>query len=137
MPMHSWGNQHFQESEAKVQYYANRPCVSPFSTMILDVAGRVPLCGCDYNAKIQLGDFSRDTIEHIWRDQPYDRVRSLHASGERNEIELCRGCDVWDRSLVGEKENNDRPAPEQAPNDLQQSLIQIQNDLNRNAGEGP
>lgn len=131
MPMHSWGNQHFQETEDKIRYYADKPCVSPFSTMVLDVAGRVPLCGCDYNAKLLLGDFSRNTIEQIWHDEPYTHARKLHATGKRNDIELCRGCDVWDRSLVGVKHDTDRSAPGHVPNDLQQSLIQIQDDLSR------
>ncbi len=127
MRMHSWGNQHFQESSEKVARFADKPCISPFSTMIIDVDGNVPLCGCDYNIKLPMGDFASESIEEIWRGPPFLRVRDQHANGRRNEIEMCRGCDIWDRSLVGAKRDNDRPGLADSPDG--KPLLQIQTDL--------
>ena len=101
MPMHSWGNQHFKENAVKVEHYAEVPCVSPFSTMVIDVDGQVPLCGCDYDAKKLLGDFSKQTITDIWNGPEYTEVRHLHSTGNRNDIWLCQGCDLWERNKEG------------------------------------
>ncbi len=131
MPMHSWGNQQFEESQAKIAYYADKPCVSPFSTMVIDVAGQIPLCGCDYNAKVPLGDFTAQTIQEIWQGPRFTEVRNQHANARRNEIPLCQGCDIWDRSLVGLKTDNDRASLEALPpqDPHKETLAKIQHDL--------
>ncbi len=133
MPMHSWGNQQYAESEENIAYYADKPCVSPFSTLVIDVNGTVPLCGCDYNAKVPLGDFRAQSIEEIWQSPRFARIRQQHARARRNEIPLCRGCDIWDRPLVGLKIDNDRTSPEEMPDDIphKNTLSKIHQELAR------
>src|SRR5262249_39061104 len=77
---HTWGNQMGVEKESLVARFRDRPCVSPFSSMIIQVDGRVPLCGVDYNVKLPMGDFSKQTIRQIWQGEGLTRVRDLHAS---------------------------------------------------------
>lgn len=108
MKCHSWGNQLREEDEADVQRLADVPCVSPFSTMIIQSDGLVPLCGCDYNGSHCLGDFSKQSIQEIWQGTAYARLRRLHATGSRNEVAMCRGCSLWEREVHGQKKDNDR-----------------------------
>jgi len=95
--MHSWGNQlkEIPYSEDIIKY-SNLPCISPWSTMVIHFDGKVPMCGCDYNNLFLLGDASKQKIEQIWRNENYARIRKIHSEGKRNEIPLCRGCNVWD-----------------------------------------
>lgn len=99
-PIHTWGNQIGQEGQDMIAKYADKPCVSPFSTVVIKVDGRIPLCGADYNVENIMGDFSRQTIKEIWDAQPYRKLRLLHANKQRNKISMCRGCHIWDRDLM-------------------------------------
>jgi molybdenum cofactor biosynthesis enzyme MoaA len=97
MPEHSWGNQSYEEQEAKKQFYSNIACISPFSTMVMHVDGTIGLCGCDYKAFYKLGDFKIMSLQEIWQGEKYKQVRFNHYNKKRNEIPLCQGCDIWDR----------------------------------------
>lgn len=99
-PAHTWGNQLGHEKETMVARYRERPCVSPFSSMAIQVDGRVPLCAVDYNVKHPMGDFSKQSIKEIWQGDGFRHVRELHASRRRNEIAMCRGCHIWERELM-------------------------------------
>lgn len=105
MPAHTWGNQLRQESVDLVRLYADKPCVSVFSTITMHVDGKVGLCGVDYSPKNPMGDFSKQSLKEIWTGEAFNRARKLHVNGRRNEIALCRGCDLWDREYkIAEKQ---------------------------------
>ena len=96
-PPHSWGNQ----KEELIQIdsfdeYALSPCVSLFGTVIIHPNGQVPLCGIDYNTNMELGDVSKSSIKEVWNSEPYAKVRELHSTGKRNEIDMCKGCNIWE-----------------------------------------
>ena len=97
MPLHSWGNQLNIEAIDKVEYMSSFACISPFSSMAIHYDGKVGICGVDYGSKYLLGDFSKSSIEYIWQEG-FEKVRELHLSARRNDIWLCRGCDLWDRN---------------------------------------
>ena len=98
MPLHSWGNQLNDEENEKVKKMANYACISPFSSMAMHYDGRVGLCGVDFGSKFFMGDFSKQSIEEIWNDkQGFEKMREWHLSKQRNNIWLCKGCDLWDR----------------------------------------
>ncbi|MCX7748461.1 MAG: SPASM domain-containing protein [Clostridia bacterium] len=103
LPKHSWGNQLFEENKDKMRLFEKKPCVSPFSTMLIDVEGRVCLCCIDHETKFFMGDFSKQSIKEIWTGENFNKVRLLHSSSKRNEISLCRGCDIWERKYVVSK----------------------------------
>ncbi|MGE5421653.1 MAG: radical SAM/SPASM domain-containing protein, partial [Ignavibacteriales bacterium] len=96
MPMHTWGNQIELTNKDSLRSIKT-PCVSPFSTMIIHADGSVGLCGVDYSNKHLLGHFPQQSIKDIWQGEGFLRVRELHAMGKREEIDLCVGCDLWDR----------------------------------------
>ncbi len=99
MPMHNWGNQ-LEEDELKVKYYANKPCISPFSSISIHSDGKIGICAADYNTKHYMGDFNNETIEKIWQNYKFNDVRECHITNNRNKYNLCRGCDIWDRSYT-------------------------------------
>lgn len=100
--MGSWGNQlsSFNKNRNHEKYSYN-PCISPWSTMVIHFDGKVPLCGCDFNSTINLGDVNNYSIREIWRSEDFNRIREMHSLGRRNDISLCIGCNVWD--LEGKK----------------------------------
>jgi radical SAM protein with 4Fe4S-binding SPASM domain len=99
MPMHNWGNQ-LGEDNDKVKYYADKACISPFSSMAIHSDGKIGICGADYNTKNFMGDFSKDSIQDIWQNAKFSGVRQCHLNKNRNQYDICRGCDIWDRSYT-------------------------------------
>jgi len=99
-PPHSFGNQIWQNSTDDVEIFAKQPCVSPFSTLVMQTDGTIGLCCADYDTKIRLGDFSTQTIKDIWNGEKFNKIRHNHANENRNAIKLCRGCNIWERDAV-------------------------------------
>ena len=99
--MNSWGNQlkTYERPSSESEKYSDMPCISPWSTMVVHFDGAVPLCGCDYNNKILMGDLNKNTIKDIWQSKNFEEIRKKHASGKRNNIELCKGCNIWDPEI--------------------------------------
>lgn len=72
------------------------PCISPFSTLAINVAGIACLCCADFSAEImQLGDLNETSIAEIWRGEQLQKVRKLHLEGKRNQISICKNCNMW------------------------------------------
>ncbi len=92
-----WGNQlEGYDEKVDVEKYSNIPCISLWSTMIVLYNGKVPLCGVDYKPLFELGDLNDSAIKQIWTSENYKNVKKIHSSGRRNDISLCRGCNIWD-----------------------------------------
>lgn len=101
--LHSWGNkiengQSFK-FERDVDPSLNEPCISPFSTLEILYDGTVPLCGCDYKPTVNLGNVKAKSLKEIWNSDKFKKVRDNHASGNRNEIPICIGCEIWDTKI--------------------------------------
>ena len=97
MPKHTWGNQIENEKNKDIAKYSKVPCVSLFSTLILKSDGRVPLCGADYNARHIMGNFGKQSVEEIWNGKKFTNLRHAHAAKNRNSIDMCCGCHIWDK----------------------------------------
>lgn len=82
-----------------------KPCHSIFQTLDISYAGEGLLCSADYKSKespYRLGNILENSIAQIWNGERARHYRELHAAGRRNEIHMCRGCDLWSTEL---KEN--------------------------------
>lgn len=97
-PEHTWGNQWGTENQEKIERYATVPCQYLFSSMVIQVDGKVPLCAVDYNTRYLMGHFARQSIREIWTDKACATVRKIHEEGQRNKIKMCQGCSIWDES---------------------------------------
>ena len=101
--LHSWGNkiengQSFK-FERDIDQTLNEPCVSPFSTMEILYDGTVPLCGCDYSPTVNLGNIKSHSLKEIWNCEKFNNIRNSHANGNRNDIPICIGCDIWSTKI--------------------------------------
>lgn len=96
---HTWGNQRLWEGHPVDLGVTYHPCIIPWSTLQVTTSGKVPLCGNDYDADFGLGDTNVQTLEEIWHNAAWARIREMHAAGRRNELGICRGCRIWDLEM--------------------------------------
>ena len=97
--LHTWGNSDNNYSlpgEYDFDRVNNSPCSSPWTSMVIFSDGRVPLCCCDYNARVYQGSVSENTIQEIWQGKVFTKIRKLHSSRGRKAINMCENCTVWD-----------------------------------------
>lgn len=99
MPKHSWSGQIEEEENEDILFYADKPCISVFSSMAINYDGTVQLCDSDIQQSVILGDVYTQKIKDIWNGERFREARGLHAYGERNKIEICKGCDHWSREF--------------------------------------
>lgn len=100
MPAHTWSGLMAREREENIRFLADKPCVSPFSSMAINFDGKVQLCDSDVRQHVILGDVGTQSIQEIWQSEAFRRIRMLHATAQRNEIDICQGCDHWSRGFV-------------------------------------
>ena len=96
--MHSWGNK-LNNFEGDIDKNLQKPCISPFSTLEILYDGTVPLCGCDYKPTIVLGNVKDNSLIEIWNSEKFRKIRDHHSSGNRNKIDICVGCKIWDTEV--------------------------------------
>jgi radical SAM protein with 4Fe4S-binding SPASM domain len=70
------------------------PCKLLWDELIVTSDGRVPLCCMDYNASIELGDLSKQSLKDVLQSETLKNVRNLHLQGRGNEINVCKHCDA-------------------------------------------
>lgn len=102
MPMHTWSGKVAEEKRERILFYADKPCISVFSSFTINYDGIVQLCDSDIEQQVVVGDIKKESIREIWQGEKFEKIRKHHADGERNNIEICRGCDHWSREF---KEN--------------------------------
>jgi len=71
------------------------PCISLWTSCVIDVAGNVSLCCADESGSIVLGNVLEKSIAEIWRGPLMQSYREKHLGGSRREIPMCNGCAVW------------------------------------------
>jgi radical SAM protein with 4Fe4S-binding SPASM domain len=97
---------HFGSLE-KDNYTGDRkPCLKPFTDLVVYWNGIVALCNHDWDRKKPLGNIEDGSIEEIWHSEAYHKIRRAHMGDDTLE-EPCEGCDHWKvyyikESLVGE-----------------------------------
>ncbi len=101
LPAHSWGNELFIESKESIEKMKPKPCIAPFNMFTIHYDGEVSMCGHDYKHNHVMGNLNNNTITEIWKGERFAEIREKHLTpGRRDEIEPCRGCQIWDRTEV-------------------------------------
>lgn len=77
-----------------------RRCLRPERQLVIDAAGKVAQCCCDYRADRDLGDAAAGNVFDIWRSAAFHAIRKHLRKGDRAAIPLCRECD-WPDEIVG------------------------------------
>lgn len=49
--------------------------------------------------EVVMGDVTKNSIREIWQGEKFNLVRKWHLEAGRNNIEICRGCNHWDREF--------------------------------------
>ena len=83
-----------------------RPCLKPFTDMVIYWNGAVALCNHDWDRQEALGNAAKEAIETVWHNGLYEKARESHLG--RGTLEKpCSECDHWrtgydEGGLVGE-----------------------------------
>jgi len=93
---HNWGNQKQWDDHIEDRGDIFHPCVLLWGTMHITAMGHIALCSMDYDATHFLGDLNKESITEVWRGMKFKNVRKLHEKGNRNEINMCQGCKLFD-----------------------------------------
>jgi MoaA/NifB/PqqE/SkfB family radical SAM enzyme len=79
-------------SESLTKNNSASPCLRIWSELIIMSNGQVPLCCVDYDGKIILGDFNKQSLKEIWDNDNFKRIRKLHLDYKADLIPLCKKC---------------------------------------------
>jgi MoaA/NifB/PqqE/SkfB family radical SAM enzyme len=69
------------------------PCPQLWQRMAVYRDGETVMCCGDWHKRHVLGNAGRDSIADMWRSEPFEHVRSLHASGRPGDFFLCKDCE--------------------------------------------
>ena len=100
---HNWGNQVEWGDKITDFNLTYHPCILPWSTMHISAMGIVALCPQDYDAVMNIGNIHNETIAEVWKNEIWAGIREKHQSGNRNDMEMCRGCRLFDEDFSIEK----------------------------------
>lgn len=104
MPKHSWSGVIEEEEKEDILFYADKPCISVFSSMAVNFDGKVQLCDSDIEQSMIIGNVRIQSIKEIWNSKEFQKIRRLHIEEKRNKIKICQGCDHWSREFKQIKE---------------------------------
>jgi radical SAM protein with 4Fe4S-binding SPASM domain len=71
------------------------PCRHFWLDVVINVEGKVLPCCFDYDAKLVLGDLTKQTLSQIWNNNVLKRLRKMQSEGNFN-FPLCKDCREWD-----------------------------------------
>lgn len=73
------------------------PCRKPFTDIVIYSDGDAALCNHDWDrkAKDAIGSVSEHSIQEIWENPAYTKIRNQHLNGLWNEVNPCGHCDHW------------------------------------------
>lgn len=94
--IHNWGSQLDGFKAIETSTEPKLPCVALWSLMPIFANGDVPLCNVDYNNKFSNGNVQESSIAELWQSKVMSQRRALHMSGNKSDISICDGCNVWD-----------------------------------------
>ncbi len=79
----------FSHKVKRKEYY---PCFWPWSKLTVLWDGRVVPCCFDYDAKVVLGDFNKQTLKEIWNGEKMKELREYHLKNSFPKGHLCEIC---------------------------------------------
>lgn len=94
--LHNWGDQLKNFEPVANSFEPNLPCVALWSLMVIFGNGDVPLCNVDFNNQHPIGSVATHSIAEVWRSKIANNRRALHLDGQKDKINICGNCNVWD-----------------------------------------
>lgn len=75
-------------------------CPFIFTRMIINYDGTVVLCCADWQRQEILGDVNNESLYNIWNGERLHNIQLKHLNGERESIQLCKGCTTLSTSTI-------------------------------------
>lgn len=79
-------------SEKNSEESNNFCCPQLWQRMFIHPDGVATICCVDSARKLKVGNIFNNTIEEIWKNSYYNKIRYLHSSGNINKISICSNC---------------------------------------------
>ena len=48
---------------------------------------------------VNLGNVKDNSLIEIWNSEKFRKIRNHHSLGNRNKIDICVGCQIWDSEI--------------------------------------
>ena len=77
--------------------------------------GDVYPCQMLYEPEFKGGNIKENSIKEVWSNVNWKRIREIHASGQRNQINFCQDCRLFDEDFHMEDWKQKRLHAEQQP----------------------
>ncbi len=74
--------------------FSDAGCTTPFWQLVVRPSGKVSLCCNDALGQVTLGDVNVRSLQEIWRSSEYRHVRDELLRNGRQNLPLCKVCDV-------------------------------------------
>ncbi|MCB1864788.1 MAG: SPASM domain-containing protein [Chromatiales bacterium] len=81
-----------QSFDEDVLRFSGSTCMRPFRMMVVNAQGKVALCCSDLYTDVEMGDVHADRLEHIWRNEKFQRYRETLSANGRRGLALCESC---------------------------------------------
>jgi len=79
----------------ETQYMEWKPCHYVFESLIILADGSLALCPADFlEAKFGLGKIPDQSPLQAFNSESYKKMREVHKCGDKNDIDLCKGCTI-------------------------------------------
>lgn len=90
-----------------------KPCLKPFSDMVVYWDGKAAACNHDWDRHEILGDVAARGLLETWRSAEYRELRERHLRCSFSPGEVCSDCDHWaqyysEEGLIGELYTKER-----------------------------
>ena len=88
---HNWIDSNYYRFGDAVKRTCGRPLKGPLQ---IQVDGTINMCCFDYNGKLLLGNFKKQTLKEIFSSEPYLNLAKAHKNGTIQKSDLlCKECD--------------------------------------------
>ena len=91
VPRHNFAREEFAGGISEV-LGSNDPCTIFNTTLDICADGIVRMCCADAEVQYEMGDANTESLLDIFNNGNFRRVRDMHNSGRRKDIDLCSVC---------------------------------------------
>lgn len=91
--IHNWGG-----SDSRLVQLASpapevkKVCGKPFYELKIKANGDVSACCLEWDGTLKMGNINGQSLREIWNGERAKAIRSLHLSGMRSQLSMCRDC---------------------------------------------
>ena len=73
-----------------------RPCLYPWERIVLNAAGKLAFCPCDWVHGSAITDYRTASIHETWQGEFYQQLRAAHLKNNFSKHTYCGQCPDWE-----------------------------------------